>query len=326
MASKTTKKPTAQVDNNDHPLAAMIPPKDIFGADSYVNREIGGIKDTDILDRAREMRHNVLIKGPTGPGKTSFIFAYAAENNLPVVTIACNGGVSPDNFIGEWQAKEDGSGYQFVPSDFLLAVMHGGIIYLDEVNFMPPKIAAFIHGLLDKRRTMSLPQGLGADIPSHIPAHKNAFVIAAYNPDYEGTRPLNKAFKNRFAIKLNWGYERSVEESLVMSSSLLELAWGLRERQDLGDITTPISTNLLLEFEEMNEDEALGFDFAVTNFLAAFESDEQEIIKELMLVYAKNIFSDLNEGDFEKDSEWSRVFKTKKVIENPEGKEATATN
>lgn len=302
----TKQKPTDV--QEEHPLSRLIPDKDKYGAENYISRYFAEVKDLDVLATAHSLRHNVLISGPTGPGKTSCVFAYAANKGLPVVTVACNGAAEPSHFVGSWQPQPDKS-VDFVLGDVLLAIQYGGIIYLDEVNFLPPKIGAFLHGLLDKRRTVSLPQAQGSSVPSHIKAHPDCFVVGAYNPDYEGTRPLNKAFKNRFAFKLHFDYDPVVEKELLYSAKLLEFATKLRDRYALGDITTPISTNLLIEFEEFNEDSSLGFDFAALNFLNNFEEDEREVVKEVFVLYAKSIWEELNEGDFEESSAYAPFHK-----------------
>lgn len=304
----------------NHPLHHLIPNPEIFGGENYINRDFGGLTEFDILHTALDERHNVLIYGPTGPGKTSAVYAFAAQEKLPVVNVSCNGAAEPSYFIGGWQPQPDHS-LDFVAGDVLLAVQHGGIIYLDEVNFLPPKIAAYLHSLLDKRRTISIPSAQGSSVPSLISAHPKCMIVGAYNPDYEGTRPLNKAFRNRFKYKMHFDYEPAIENELLDSASLLELAVKLRERFDTGDITTPISTNLLVEFEEINES-ALGFDYAITNFLSAFDSDEREVVTEVFLLYAQNIWSDLNQGDFAELSEWASKAKGKIAKETPDNLEA----
>lgn len=301
-ATTTNKRKETTVETN-HPLAHLVPDKEIFGGENYIHREFNGFTESEVLEQAFNERHNVLIYGPTGPGKTSAVYAFASEKNLPVVNVPCNGAADPSYFIGGWQPQSDKS-LDFVAGDVLLAVQHGGIIYLDEVNFLPPKIASYLHSLLDKRRTVSVPQAQGSSVPSLIKAHEHCFVVAAYNPDYEGTRPLNKAFRNRFKYKMHFDYERKIEDQLLASASLLDFAVGLRDRFAVGELNTPISTNLLVEFEELCES-SLGFDYAVTNFLSAFDNDEQEIVREVLLMFAKNIWSDICVGEFESSSVWS---------------------
>lgn len=280
--------------NNDqaHPLAHLIP--DAMFADTYVGRKIGKVDDLVVMDKAFEARHNVLIMGPTGSAKTSMVYAFAAKRGLPVVNVPCNGAAEPRQIIGGWTPTPEG-GFDFVPGDATLAVEHGGIIYLDEVNMTPAKILAFIHGLLDRRRTLNLPEASGSSYPTMVQAHKDCFVVGACNPGYEGTRPLNAAFKNRFAIKLQFPYDKSVEKKLVESVSLLEAANKLRDAYVNGTLSSTVSTNMLLEFEELILDMELPWEFAVENFAAAFEPQDSATIHDIFKLFAERIKGELYE-------------------------------
>lgn len=298
------KTPIAKVsvpDRSTHPLAHLIPSKDVYG-ESYISRSIGGHSDLEILGHAFKEQHNVLLYGPTGSAKTSCVYAFGALNNLPVVNVPCNGAAEPRVFIGGWTPQKDGT-LDFIAGEVLQAVRYGGIIYLDEVNFLPPKISAYIHGLLDKRRVLSVNDAKGSSVPATIQAHPECFIIGAFNPDYHGTRPLNQAFRNRFKYQLSFPYDSAIEQELVHSPALLELAGALRVSVQTGNITTPISTNLLFELEEINED--LGFDFALNNFLNHFPEDESQVVREVLVTYAEKIWNDLNEGDFASSSEFA---------------------
>jgi nitric oxide reductase NorQ protein len=269
-----------------HPLADLIPDK-LYG-DEYVSRDLNGVRDIDVLRYAKEARKNVILSGPTGPGKTSLILAYAAIDRLPLVTINCNGAIEPGQAFGQPVMTEDGK-IVFQESPAVEVIRNGGVLYLDEVNFMPPKIAAVFHGLLDKRREIVL-LDKGGEV---IRAHPDFQVVAAYNPDYEGTRRLNPAFKNRYAIKLRFDYDRGVESQLVYLPVMLDVADRLRASHKAGDLETPVSTNMLIEFEELAWD--LGYDFAVENFLSAFGDDERSAVREVLELFSAQIRTQLAE-------------------------------
>ncbi len=288
--TKTTKATKGNEMNEPNILQEFIPAS--FFLDDYVGREVGGVADLEVLAAAHRLKHNVLLAGPTGSAKTSFVYAYAVQQNLPVINVPCNGGIDIRQLIGGWTPKEDG-GYFFAPGDLVLGVQHGAIILLNEVNFMPPKIAAFVYGLLDRRRTIYIPDASGSDFPTIVKAHPRTLVVADYNPGYQGTRPLNEAFKNRFAFKLNWGYDHDVEASIITSPSLLELAEKLRQRIDAGDLYTPVPTNALMEFEDIAWDSELGLDFAILNFVSAFAPDEQQVVQEVFALYYAAITTEL---------------------------------
>lgn len=266
-------------------LAHLIPEKRF--ADEYIGRTIKGYSDLDLLKYAGSAGKNVLLSGPTGPGKTSLILAYAAANKIPLVTLACNGAIEPDAAFGGPVQDPVKKVIYFQESDAIKVIRGGGLLYFDEINFMPPKISAVFHGLLDKRRQVTL-LAKGNEL---IKAHPNLQIVAAYNPEYIGTRPLNPAFKNRFSIKIQFDYDRKVEEQLLQTTTIIDVAEQLRSRHEAGDIDTPVSTNMLQEFEEFCID--LGYEFAVENFLNAFNVDERSAVRDVMELHSTGIRSEI---------------------------------
>lgn len=275
----TTVKTKAEVQApSTHPLAHLIPDKE-FWLDTYVGRTVHGVQDLTVFATAHKRRENILLFGPTGSAKTTVTYTYAASVGLPVVNVPCNGAIDPDGLFGG--PAKDGDGWKFAPGDLTLAVQHGGIILVNEANFAPPKILAVLYGLLDRRRTLTLPEAAGWDFPTSIKAHPDCIIVADYNPDYIGTRPLSEAFINRFAHKLPWGYERAVEDELIGCTPLQDIADQIRTRHESGDLSSTVPTNLLLEFLDNVYEDALGYDYAVSNFVASFPPDERQVVKEI---------------------------------------------
>lgn len=262
-------------------LAHLVP--DQMFEDEYVARKIANLWDVDLLRYAKAARNNTLLFGPTGPGKTSLVLAYAAAEQIPVVTVQCNGAVDPNTFWGGLAFDDQGNMTGWQDSEITMVIRYGGLLYMDEVNFLPPKVAAVFHGLMDKRRQITIPDK-GNEV---VKAHPDLQIVAAYNPDYEGTKPLNAAFKNRFKMKLRFDYDEAVEKELVCVPVMLDIAGKLRASHRAGDLDTPVSTNMLIEFEELAVD--LGYDFAVMNFLNAFSEEERQAVSESFEMYSEEI-------------------------------------
>jgi MoxR-like ATPase len=273
----TAKRVVKRTEVPPHPLAHLIPDPEEF--EGYVRRQFGGYWDLDILRYAKDSKANTLLSGPTGPGKTMMVHTYAARNSLPMVTIQCNGGIDPNTFWGGPSIDPEGNLVPWVYSSIKEIIEHGGLLYIDECNFMHPRVSAAFHDLLDFRRQVTILEHGNETFE----ASDDLQVIASYNPDYEGTRPLNPAFKNRFKIKLNVDYSQDVEGELVNMPVLLELA--NRLRTEVSSIDTPVSTNMLMEFEELAID--LDLAFAKSNFLSAFNVEEREAVE--------NVFQLLND-------------------------------
>lgn len=265
-----------------HPLHHLIPDKSY--ADEYISRVLkGGVRDTLLLKYAMDTGRNASLFGPTGPGKTSLVSAYCAAEDLPLVTIACNGGVDPNTLFTSVVPTSEG-GIEILDSDMTKLIRAGnGVLYFDEVNFLPQRIAAVLHPLFDKRRQITLVDR-GGEL---IVAGERLQIITSYNPDYDGTRPLNAAFKNRFPLKIPFGYDTEVEAELLNFEVTPRIAERLREASRNGTIETPVSTNMLMEFEDFCLD--LAPDFAIANFLAAFSAVEISAVGEVVELFRDEI-------------------------------------
>ena len=226
-------------------VEALIPDPRI--ADSYVSRSVGGIEDLEFLDYCVEEQENVMLQGPTGSSKTTLFRAYAASRQLPFCLVECNGAMDPGTVLGRTTIA-DGGEIKWVDGEFTTVVRYGGVGLVDEINMAHPRINAGFHQLFAVTRRMYLPEagetviagagGLGPRQPT--------LFGSAYNAGYQGGVRLNEALMNRFAIQLDWGYLREVEEQLCESTILLDTADGIRS---LPEIRTPSPTNALMEFE-----------------------------------------------------------------------------
>ena len=228
-----------------------------------------------------------MIYGPTGPGKTSSVEAWAAERELRLATISGNASMEPSQMTGKFVSDGEGA-FIWIDGPVTDVVRNGGVLLLDEVNFINPKIYTNLYSLTDGRRSIILLDHHGETIE----AHKDLTIFATMNPNYIGTTPLNFAFRNRFDIQIAWDYDDKVEEKLIKSDALRKVMQSLRLEANKGTYETPISTNMGMEFEELVG--ALGYEFAVENFIAHFHEDEQESVRMVFQTHAANIMSSFN--------------------------------
>ncbi|AKL88342.1 porphyrin biosynthesis [Gordonia phage GMA6] len=277
------------------PRQAIIPEKSFY--DSYVSRVvIAGDKargskdltDFDIFERAFARNENVLLEGPTGCAKTSAILAYAAYKEVPFYAIPSNIGIEPSQLFGKFVPMPNGS-IEWVDGPVTSIVRNGGVLLINEVNFMPDRVATVLFGLLDKRRQITLLDH-NAEV---IDANEDLLIVADMNPEYEGTRPLNKAFRNRFSVQIPWGYDNEVEKKLLKSKSLIDMAEKLRVDADNGGLETPCSTNMLMEFESNYND--MGYDYAAFMFISHYQAEERGAVRLIMDTYRDNLDRELDE-------------------------------
>ena len=262
---------------------ATVPSKHL--AERYVHRKVYGVEDFKTFDIARAEGINVLIYGPTGPGKTTAVEAWAAENDLRMATVSGNASMESRQLFGGFIPDGNG-GYGWIDGPVTDVVRNGGVLLLDEMNFISPKIYTTLYPLTDGRRTITLLDHMGETIE----AHPDLTIFATMNPDYIGTTPLNFAMRNRFDIQLAWDYDDAVEEKLVESKALRTVVKQLRAEAAKGQYDTPISTNMLIEFSDFVG--KLGYEFAVENFIAHFGAEEQASVRLVFQTHQYNIQSD----------------------------------
>jgi len=274
---------------------AMATVPDRKWADTYINRTVSGVKDFDILDVAFKNQQNVLIKGHAGSGKTMCALAYAGSRGHRYYNVSSHNGLEPSELFGQWIPTADGH-YKWQDGAVTDMVRNGGVLLLNEVNFIPERVTTVLFGLLDDRREIQLLAN-GGEV---IKAHKDLLIIADMNPDYRGTRPMNQAWHDRFMKGhiLEFPYDKTIETKLVKSKALLEMAEALRKRYDLEEINTPISTRALVGF--VTNVNSLGLDYAMYSYLNGFDdkSGERGAVKLVMDTYKSRIADELGVKTF----------------------------
>ena len=178
---------TNQRKNNDHF-------QELIRQDGYVPPDMDLLIDAI---SALSMGKNVLLKGPTGSGKTKFAETLSALFNQPMFSVNCSVDLDAESLLGfKTLAYEDQKQViEFVSGPVINAMKYGEFLYIDEINMAKPETLPLINGVLDYRRTITNP------FTNEIITAKDGFgVIAAINEGYIGTVPLNEALKNRFIV------------------------------------------------------------------------------------------------------------------------------
>lgn len=247
--------------------------------------------DFQVFDYAHTNHHNVLIEGPTGLGKTSAVIAWAGRHGKPFYAVSSNVAIDPSQLFGKFVPDGLG-GFRWQDGPVTDLVRHGGVLLINEINFLPERISTVLFSLLDSRREITLLDHNG----EVIAAHDDLLIVGDLNPDYEGTRPLNKALRNRFALQMSWDYDDDIERQLVRGTSLRELAGLLRRAQHDGEVDAPVSTGMLVEFEQIAA--GLGLDAAVRNLVNHFPTEEErEAVAVVIAAMLMNLEADYGNGE-----------------------------
>src|SRR6266850_8219555 len=108
--------------------------------------------EIDLFEAAHAAHLPLVLKGPTGCGKTRFVEHMAWRLDRPLVTVACHEEMSASDLIGRWLLDADGTRWQDGP--LTLAARHGALCYLDEVVEARQDTSVVIHPLTDARRML----------------------------------------------------------------------------------------------------------------------------------------------------------------------------
>jgi nitric oxide reductase NorQ protein len=210
-------------------------------------KQIG--KEVDVFEHAYKNKLPLLLKGPTGTGKSRYVehMAYVLDKNL--ITVACHEETSATDLIGRYIIKGAETIWQDGP--LTKAVKEGAIIYLDEIAEARPDIIVAIHSLTDYRRVLYIDK-LGEEIV----AEAEFMLVASFNPGYQkGFKELKPSTRQRF-VSLSFDYPADkLEQEIVVSESgvdtgtakkLVTIGNKIRNLTELG-LTETVSTRLLVD-------------------------------------------------------------------------------
>jgi nitric oxide reductase NorQ protein len=198
------------------------------------------------FEAACARRLPLLLKGPTGCGKTRFVEHMAWRLQRPLVTVACHEDLSAADLVGRWLLDADGTRWQDGP--LTQAARMGAICYLDELVEARADTLVVIHPLTDTRRVLPLAQH-----QELVHAHPDFQLVVSYNPS-PMAREMKTSTRQRFCA-LEFGYpEPEREAGIVARESGLGLehcarivAFGVRTRRLQGQgLDEGASTRMLV--------------------------------------------------------------------------------
>lgn len=188
---------------------------------------------------------NILLKGPTGSGKTKLAESLAAQFGQPVHSINCSVDLDAEAMLGfKTIVEKDGqTQIEFVEGPVIQAMKNGHLLYIDEINMAKPETLPILNGVLDYRRQFTNP------FTGEVVTAKPSFtVMAAVNEGYAGTAPMNEALKNRFIVfdipYISGGvlFDVLKQQSILQNDSLLRQFVSLS-----GDLTSLVESGRLPE-------------------------------------------------------------------------------
>jgi len=169
--------------------------------------------EVELFTIAYKNKISIMLKGPTGCGKTRFVSHMAYKLGLPLITVACHEDLTSSDLVGRYLL--DGSSTVWQDGPLTMAVKAGGICYLDEIVEARKDTTVVIHPLTDDRRVLPIEKR------GHIIEASDAFVLViSYNPGYQTVlKDLKQSTKQRF-VSLEFDYpSAALEEEIIVHES-----------------------------------------------------------------------------------------------------------
>lgn len=245
-----------------------------------VNGEVG------LFTIAAKSKMPVMLKGPTGCGKTRFVQYMAYRLGRPLITVACHEDLTASDLVGRYLLK--GNETVWTDGPLTLGVKHGAIVYLDEIVEARKDTTVIIHPLSDDRRLLPIEKK-----GQVIEAVDDFLLVISYNPGYQSVlKDLKQSTKQRF-MAIEFGYPpREIEARVIereagvdkdLALKLVKLGEKVRNLRSHG-LEEGVSTRLLIyagELLRQGVSPAMACEAAVTRPITD-DPDMQRSIQELV--------------------------------------------
>ncbi|MDO8777441.1 MAG: CbbQ/NirQ/NorQ/GpvN family protein [Burkholderiaceae bacterium] len=164
-----------------------------------------------LYEAAYQARLPVMVKGPTGCGKSRFIEYMAWKLGKPLITVACNEDMTASDLLGRYLLEANGT--RWLDGPLTTAARIGAICYLDEIVEARQDTTVVIHPLTDHRR--QLPLDKRGEL---INAHPDFQLVISYNPGYQSLmKDLKQSTKQRF-VGFDFDYPGAELEAAIVAT------------------------------------------------------------------------------------------------------------
>ncbi|WP_412480959.1 CbbQ/NirQ/NorQ/GpvN family protein [Azonexus sp. IMCC34839] len=239
--------------------------------------------EISLFEHAYRERLPLLIKGPTGCGKTRFVAHMAARLGLPLYTVACHDDLTAADLVGRHLISDKGT--YWCDGPLTRAVREGGICYLDEVVEARKDTTVVLHPLADDRRLLPIDR-----TGELLEAPPNFMLVVSYNPGYQNLlKGLKPSTRQRF-VSLRFDFPSAERETSILlgetgcdadlAKRLVGIAKAFRALKDR-DLEEVVSTRLLVYAASLIK---AGMDVSAACRAAMVESltDDEETVEALM--------------------------------------------
>jgi len=241
--------------------------------------------EVDVFTMAYQNQLPLMLKGPTGCGKTRFVSHMAEKLGRPLYTVACHDDLTAADLVGRYLIEGGETVWRDGP--LTRAVREGGICYLDEVVEARKDTTVVIHPLSDDRRILPIDR-----TGELLEAPDDFMLVISYNPGYQNLlKGLKPSTRQRF-VSLTFDYPKSeTEQDIIkretglndfMTRQLVDLSNSLRRLKD-HDLEESVSTRLIVYTSTLIQ-AGMNPIQACRSALIEPLSDDEEVVKALMAV------------------------------------------
>lgn len=166
--------------------------------------------EVELFEAAFHAKLPVLLKGPTGCGKTRFVEFMAWHLKRPLITVACNEDLSASDLVGRYLITNEQTVWQDGP--LTQGVRQGAITYLDEIVEARNDTVVLIHPLTDHRRILPIDK-----LGEQIQAEDGFSLVMSYNPGYQSVRKeLKPSTRQRF-VSIEFNFPSPEKEAQIVA-------------------------------------------------------------------------------------------------------------
>ncbi|MCW9012731.1 MAG: CbbQ/NirQ/NorQ/GpvN family protein [Gammaproteobacteria bacterium] len=189
--------------------AKALKPEEHFIDEEPYYEAIG--EEIEVFLAAYQQQIPILLKGPTGCGKTRFMEHMAWRLKKPLITVSCHDDLTASDLVGRFLVS--GGETQWVDGPLARAVRHGAICYLDEIVEARKDTTVVIHPLADDRRVLPMEK-----VGELLEATNDFCLAISYNPGYQSVlKDLKQSTRQRF-VALEFDYPSSELETRIISN------------------------------------------------------------------------------------------------------------
>ena len=210
-------------------------------------------QEVELFEAAYAAKLPVMLKGPTGCGKTRFVEYMAYKMNRPLITVACHEDLSATDLVGRFLLEGEETVWHDGP--LTTAVRSGAICYLDEVVEARKDTVVIIHPLTDDRRRLPIEKrGTVIEAPPEF------MLVVSYNPGYQSIlKDLKQSTRQRF-VAMEFDYPNAEDETAIVAkeggieeataADLVKIGQKIRNLRGHG-LEEGVSTRLLIYAAQM---------------------------------------------------------------------------